>query len=356
MSLSLRDRHLWVVLAAGAGLGVFGALLSVWGNPQNSGICVSCFIENTSGALGLHDNERMQYLRPELIGFVLGSVLCASLFREFRSRGGSAPLARLVSGVFLIVGSAVFIGCPIKLFLRLMAGDISSLAGLFGLIAGVWIGLQGLARGVDLGRAENERGATGLLVPAGFILLLIFLLARPSFLLFSDRGSAAQHAPLFMSLAVGLLLGVFAQRSRFCVTGSVRDGLLMGTRSPLLWGFFAFLIGAFVTNIMMGRFTFGLYGQPGAHLEYLWSFLGMLLVGWLSVLIGGCPFRQLIKAGEGDADAGLAVVGMLLGGGLVQSWGVAATAAGVATSGKISVLVGLAFVVLISLLFRDRTV
>ena len=31
----------------------------------------------------------------------------------------------------------------------------------------------------------------------------------------------------------------------------------------------------------------------------------MLLVGWLSVLIGGCPFRQLIKAGEGDADAGL---------------------------------------------------
>lgn len=182
MSLSLRDRHLWVVLAAGAGLGVFGALLSVWGNPQNSGICVSCFIENTSGALGLHDNERMQYLRPELIGFVLGSILCASLFREFRSRGGSAPLARLVSGVFLIVGSAVFIGCPIKLFLRLMAGDISSLAGLFGLIAGVWIGLQGLARGVDLGRAENERGATGLLVPAGFILLLIFLLARPSFL------------------------------------------------------------------------------------------------------------------------------------------------------------------------------
>lgn len=81
----------------------------------------------------------------------------------------------------------------------------------------------------------------------------------------------------------------------------------------------------------------------------------MLLVGWLSVLIGGCPFRQLIKAGEGDADAGLAVIGMLLGGGLVQSWGVAATAAGVALPGKISVLAGLAFVLLISLFFRDRT-
>ncbi|MDH3454222.1 MAG: YedE family putative selenium transporter [Desulfuromonadales bacterium] len=355
MSPSLRDRHFWVVVAAGLGLGVLGVLLAVWGNPQNSGICVSCFIENSSGALGLHDNERMQYLRPELIGFVLGSILCASVFREFHSRGGSAPLARLVSGIFLIVGSAVFIGCPIKLFLRLTAGDLSAVAGVFGLIAGVWIGLQGLARGIDLGRTEDERGATGLLVPAGFVLLLVFLLARPAFILFSERGSAAQHAPLMISLLVGLLLGALAQRSRFCITGSVRDSLLMGSRSPLFWGLSAFLVGAFATNLAMDRFTFGLYGQPGAHLEYLWSFLGMLLVGWLSVLIGGCPFRQLIKAGEGDADAGLAVVGMLLGGGLVQSWDIAATAAGVSMPGKLAVLAGLAFVLVISLLFRDRT-
>jgi hypothetical protein len=355
MSSSLYDRHFWVVIAAGIGLGVLGVLLAVWGNPLNSGICVSCFIENSSGSLGLHDNERMQYLRPELIGFVLGSVLCASVFREFRSRGGSAPLARLVSGVFLIIGSAVFIGCPIKLFLRLTAGDLTAVAGVVGLVAGVWIGLQGLARGIDLGRTEDERGSTGLLVPAGFVLLLVFLLARPAFILFSERGSAAQHAPLLISLTVGLLLGALAQRSRFCITGSVRDSLLMGSRSPLFWGFFAFLIGAFGTNLVMGRFTFGLYGQPGAHLEHLWSFFGMLLVGWLSVLIGGCPFRQLIKAGEGDADAGLAVVGMFLGGGLVQSWGIAATAAGVSLSGKVSVLVGLAFVLVLSLLFRDRT-
>lgn len=355
MSPTLRDHHFWVVIAAGLGLGILGVLLSVWGNPQNSGICVSCFIENSSGALGLHNNERMQYLRPELIGFVLGSVFCASVFREFRSRGGSAPLARLVSGVFLIFGSAVFIGCPIKLFLRLTAGDLSAVAGVVGLLAGVWIGLQGLSRGIDLGRSDEERGATGLLVPVGFVLLLIFLLARPAFILYSERGSAAQHAPLMISLLVGLLLGALAQRSRFCITGSVRDSLLMGSRSPLFWGFAAFLIGALGASLSMGRFSFGLYGQPGSHVEFLWSFLGMLLVGWLSVMIGGCPFRQLIKAGEGDADAGLAVVGMLLGGGLAQSWDIAATAAGVSISGKISVLVGLAFVLVMSLLFRDRT-
>jgi uncharacterized membrane protein YedE/YeeE len=83
--------------------------------------------------------------------------------------------------------------------------------------------------------------------------------------------------------------------------------------------------------------------------------MGMLLVGWLSVLIGGCPFRQLVKAGEGDSDAGLAVVGMFAAGGLVQSWGIAATAAGVSVAGKVSVLVGLAFVLVMSLLFRERS-
>jgi YedE family putative selenium metabolism protein len=356
MNPMLRDRHVWLVMTAGAVLGVLGVLLAVLGNPQNTGICVSCFIENSSGALGLHGNERMAYLRPELIGFVLGALACAGFSREFSSRGGSAPLARLVSGFFLIVGCAVFIGCPIKLFLRFTAGDMTALAGVLGLVAGVWVGLKGLARGVEMGRAGVERGATGLLVPAFFVLLLFFLLARPGFIVFSERGSAAQHAPLLVSLLAGLVLGGLAQRTRFCVTGSLRDGLLMGARSPLLWGFCAFVAGAFVANVASGQFHLGLYGQPGAHHAYLWSFLGMLLVGWISVLIGGCPFRQLIKAGEGDTDAGLVVVGMLLGGGLVQSWGVAATSAGVTVPGKLAVLAGLAFVLGATLLFRQRQV
>ena len=81
----------------------------------------------------------------------------------------------------------------------------------------------------------------------------------------------------------------------------------------------------------------------------------MLLVGALSVLIGGCPFRQLVKAGEGDADAGLVVIGMFVGAGLVQGWQIAGTAAGVPLYGKVAVVVGLAFILLNLLLFRDRT-
>lgn len=352
--MRLRDNHLLTVLSAGLALGAFGVLLALWGNPENSGICVSCFIENSSGALGFHGNERMQYLRPELIGFVLGSTLTAIAFREFHSRGGSAPLPRLVSGVFLIVGCAIFIGCPIKLFLRLTAGDLTALAGLLGLVAGVWAGLRGLARGVHLGRNSRERGGSGFLVPGFFLLLLGFLLLKPGFVVFSQSGSGARHAPMLLSLGAGGLLGALAQRSRFCITGSLRDTLLMGRRTPLFWGLLAFVGIGVALNLATGLFRPGLYGQPGAHLEFAWGFLGMLLVGWISVLIGGCPFRQLIKAGEGDADAGLVVLGMFLGGALVQTWGLTATAAGVPLNGKISLLAGLAFVLGSSLLFRER--
>lgn len=351
----LRDRHFWLVVAAGFLLGGFGVLLAVWGNPENSGICVSCFVENSAGALGMHDNPRMQYLRPELIGFVLGAAASALLFREFRSRGGSAPLPRLFAGIFLIVGCAVFIGCPIKLFLRLTAGDLTAIAGVAGLSAGVWAGLRGLANGVELGPPSRSDSHGGPLIPLFFVLLLAFLLVRPGFILFSSQGSATQHAPLSLSLGAGVLLGVLAQRSRFCITGSIRDVFLMGKRAPALWGVLAFLVAAVAANTVVGRFNPGLYGQPGAHLEHLWSLLGMGLVGWISVLVGGCPFRQLIKAGEGDADAGLVVAGMFIGGALVQSWGIAATAAGVSLAGKVALLLGFACLLAACLLFRSRS-
>jgi len=350
-----RSIEFWMTMATALLLGTVGVLLSVWGNPENSGICVSCFIENSAGALGLHDNGNMQYLRPELIGFLLGSTASALAFRDFRSRGGSAPLSRLFLGIFLIFGCAVFIGCPIKLFLRLSAGDLTAVAGVAGLLGGVWLGLRGLANGVELVKPSQGNASGGHLIPVLFVVLLIFLFMRPEFLLFSVKGGGAQYAPLSVALAAGVALGALAQRTRFCITGSIRNTFLMGLRTPALWGLLVFVVAAAVSSMVSGRFNLSLYGQPGAHLEHVWSFLGMGLVGWISVLIGGCPFRQLIKAGEGDADAGLVVIGMFIGGALSQSWGIAATAAGVSLYGKVAILLGFAFVACGSLLYRERS-
>jgi hypothetical protein len=80
----------------------------------------------------------------------------------------------------------------------------------------------------------------------------------------------------------------------------------------------------------------------------------MLLVGFGSVLIDGCPFRQLVKAGQGDVDAAVATLGMFMGGALAYSWLLRSTSAGPTFQGKVVVLVGLIFSVLVATAFRKR--
>ena len=81
----------------------------------------------------------------------------------------------------------------------------------------------------------------------------------------------------------------------------------------------------------------------------------MALVGFGAALIGGCPFRQLILAGEGDVDAGAAVLGMLVGGGLVHSWAVRSTLAGVTPGGKVAVALGFLLMLAVGFAFREKS-
>lgn len=86
------------IIGVGLVIGVLAALLPKWGNPGNMGICVACFERDIAGGLGLHRAPVVQYIRPEIIGFVLGAFLSAYLFKEFRPRAGSAPIVRFVLG------------------------------------------------------------------------------------------------------------------------------------------------------------------------------------------------------------------------------------------------------------------
>ena len=80
------------IITAGAIIGVLAALLQKFGNPPNMGICVACFGRDITGSIGLNRADVVQYLRPEIIGLVFGSLMASYLFREFRSRAGSAPV------------------------------------------------------------------------------------------------------------------------------------------------------------------------------------------------------------------------------------------------------------------------
>jgi len=353
----------WGIVGVGLFIGVCASLLQKWGNPGNMGICVACFERDIAGALGLHRAAVVQYVRPEIIGFVLGSLMAAYMFKEYRPRLGSAPIVRFVLGVFAMVGALVFLGCPWRAALRLAGGDGNAILGLLGLIAGIWIGTLFLKGGYNLGRTQKAHDAAGWLLPiimAGFLnLVLIFPQVdgqdKHGVLWYSLTGPGVLHAPLLVSLAIGLLIGFLAQRSRFCTMGAIRDFVLF-RQAHLLSGFIALVVAAFVTNLIVGQFHPGFAKQPVAHTMHLWNFAGMALAGLAFCLAGGCPGRQLFLSGEGDSDAAIFVLGMIVGAAFAHNFGLASSPKGIGPYGIPAVIVGFSVCLFIGFTMRKRIV
>lgn len=351
----------WGIILVGAAIGILAPVLQKLGNPGNMGICVACFERDIAGALGLHRAAVVQYLRPEIIGFVIGSLIAAYSFKEFRSRAGSAPIVRFILGALAMIGALVFLGCPWRALLRLAGGDGNAILGILGLIGGIWIGTQFLKGGYNLGRADKTHTSVGWLLPLLMFGALVLMFLNPQVegegqsgvLFYSLKGPGAMHAPLLISLIVGLGIGFVAQRSRFCTMGAFRDMLLF-RQGHLLSGVLALVVVAFVTNLVLGQFKAGFAGQPVAHTMQLWNFAGMVLAGLAFALAGGCPGRQLFLAGEGDGDAAVFVLGMIVGAAFAHNFGLASSPKGVGPHGIAAVIVGLAFCLFIGLTMRKK--
>lgn len=356
------------IIFAGLFIGIAAPLLQKLGNPANMGICVACMERDIAGALGFHRAEVVQYLRPEIIGFVLGSLIAALLFREFRSRTGSAPMIRFMLGFFAMVGALVFLGCPWRALLRLAGGDLNAVLGIAGLIFGVFIGVQFIKNGYNLGASRKTYTIAGWVMPAimaGLLLLLLgntlftapdrFLYSAPSSFapFFSEKGPGSQYAPILIALSIALVIGFLAQRTRFCTMGAIRDVILM-REMHLLWGVIAMTITAFVVNFSIGQFNPGLEGQPIAHTNHLWNFAGMGLAGLAFALAGGCPGRQLILSGEGDGDAAVFVTGMIVGAGFAHNFATASSPAGPGLWGPAAVIAGVIFCLVIGFTMRAK--
>ncbi len=348
----------WIVLS-GIVFGVLAALMTNWGNPPNMGICVACFLRDITGALGLHRATVVQSLRPEIMGFVLGAFITSYSFGEFRPRGGASPLVRFFLGALVMIGALVFLGCPIRMMMRLAGGDLNSIPGLAGIVAGVLAGIFFLKRGFNLGRASRMRTVAGWVMPALMVGLLLLAIFQPGFIFTSDKGPGAMFAPLAVALVVGLLVGFLAQRTRMCFVGAWRDVFLVRD-FYLISGVVAFFIAALITNYAVGNFGaegiyhWGFTDQPIAHNDHLWNFLGMALVGLAATLIGGCPLRNLILTGEGDNDAGVTVLGYIVGAAFAHNFLLASSPAGTGTWGPVAVIVGLVFCVAVGFLMTER--
>ena len=126
--------------------------------------------------------------------------------------------------------------------------------------------------------------------------------------------------------------------------------------------FGAILVSALACNLILNGvsdatfFHLGFADQPVAHTDGLWNCLGMVLTGFGCVLLGGCPLRQLVLSGEGNADSAVTVLGLIVGAAFAHNFGLASSAEGPTANGKIAVVIGLAVVAAIGCLntFRKK--
>ena len=348
----------WMILT-GIAVGAAAVVLTLAGNPKNMGFCIACFIRDIAGSVKLHSAAPVQYFRPEIVGLVLGAMVMARVSGEWKARAGSSPATRFVLGAFVMIGALVFLGCPLRMIIRMGGGDLNAFVGLAGFALGIFIGTIFLKRGFSLKRSYAVSETDGFALPGLLVILFVLSLAVPALFVFSESGPGSMHAQALFSLAVAFAVGALAQKSRLCMAGGIRDVIMFGDFN-LISGFVMIFLTVLAGNYALGNFAgFSFVSQPVAHSATLWNLLGMTVAGWGSVLLGGCPLRQLILAGEGNGDSAVTVLGMAAGAAFAHNFALAGAAdsvkdgvykvGGIGTNGKVAVFLGLAVLLVISL-------
>jgi len=343
----------WDVIIASVIVGLVAVCLGIFGNPANMAFCIACFIRDTAGALGLHRAEAAQYIRPEIIGIVIGAFTIGCIKKEFAPKGGSSPFTRFILGICVMTGALIFLGCPLRMVLRIAGGDLNAIIGLVGFVGGILTGIIMLNRGFSLKRCYDQPVSEGIGLPMVNVLLLILVIAAPAFVFYSESGPGSMRAPLLLSLAGGLIVGAAAQRSRLCLISGIRDAVMFKDLKMLI-GFAVILTTVLVGNILTGRFIMS-FEQPIAHTEWLWNILGLYLVGLGSVLLGGCPLRQLVLTGGGNSDSGVTVLGFLVGAAICHNFRLASTGAGTTMNGRVAFVVCALIMFAVAILNTEKT-
>ncbi len=337
-----------LIIITGLLIGVAAVTLSLLGNPKNMGFCIACFLRDIAGTTKLHSAAAVQYFRPEIVGIVLGALISAFAAGEWRAKAGSSPVLRFVLGAMVMIGALIFLGCPLRMVIRMGGGDLNAYVGFVGFAVGILIGVVFLKKGFGLKRNYDVTNLDGITLPVVLVILFVaFYLAWPALSQYvadvkagvegakntapfaiSTTGPGSMHAPIIIALIAGLVVGALAQKSRMCMVGGIRD-IVMFKNFNLILGFVAVFVAVLVGNIALGgqgnvvKLNFSAQSQPIAHSDGLWNFLGMLIVGWGSCLLGGCPLRQLILTGEGNGDSAITVLGMLVGAAFAHNFGLA---------------------------------
>lgn len=339
-----------VFILSGVLIGGVAIALAALGNPGNMGFCIACFLRDIAGSCSLHSAGVVQNFRPEIVGLLIGAFVMAVLSKEFNPKGGSAPFTRFLLGMVATIGALMFLGCPLRMMLRIGGGDLNAIVGLAGFVVGILGGIFALNKGFNLRRAYKMGKAEGIGFTVVLVGLFVLSLAIPSLFKLSTEGPGSMYAPIWAALLGGILVGAVCQRQRVCTVAGIRDAIMF-KEFRMLWVFLTIIATVLVGNLILGTFNLGFADQPIAHTDGLWNFLGMALSGLCFTLLGGCPLRQLILTGEGNSDSAMVVLGLIAGAAFAHNFGLAASGKGPTFNGQIAVAVGFVIVAIIAVMY-----
>ena len=106
--------------------------------------------------------------------------LMAIATKEWKAKAGSSPALRFVLGAFVMIGALAFLGCPLRMVLRLAGGDLNAVVGLAGFAAGIFLGTIFIRKGFTLQRNYTTKTLDGTVLPAVMTGLLILFIAVPT--------------------------------------------------------------------------------------------------------------------------------------------------------------------------------
>ena len=326
------------IISAGL-VAAIGVLLTYFGNPPNMGLCMSCFGRDIAGSIGLHTVPIAQYFRPEIPGLLLGAFIASIVMGQFNPKGGEYSITRFIFGAFMGLGAMMFLGCTVRMGLRLGGGDMNALVGFAGFAGGVYVGTFFLRHEYNPGPKQETQKVLGTIFPLLACVFLIIFLVNPDLFKFSKEGPASKHAEIWIAIAFGAAAGAIAFWGRLCFMRPFRDFYLTGS-GKLFGGILLFVLVATALNLIFDFYKIGFTNQADrlAHAEIECNILGMFTVGLAAVLLDGCPIRQLVKAGSGDVDSAVTVFGMIAAASLSDNFGITCSPKAQPLSAGITVL------------------
>lgn len=189
--------------------------------------CLRCLLfTRYNGGLQLQSSPPVQYMRPEIFGFAIWAFIMALVTRLFSPRSGSAPFLRFTLGFFMMVACLVFLGCPLRVFLRIAGSDLNAVVSFVGLVAGIALGTVFLNKDFSLPPDQQQPRVEGYLFPLICIIILALVMVNSSLFTSSEKGRGSMQAPILYTLYGGLIIGAIVQVTKFCSIGFISHAIL----------------------------------------------------------------------------------------------------------------------------------